>query len=80
MTQGTEKVYCGACRHFEPSNEDLLAGDQADDPEMGHLGTCVAMDNVALPHAWRYAVREVMGAWSLEKIQCTVFQGKEPNQ
>jgi len=79
MTQGAKMVHCGACRHYEPSNEELRASDEADDPD-GHLGACVAMDSVALPHAWRYAPREVMGVWSLERIQCPAFQGKEPNQ
>ncbi len=80
MTQGAKTVHCGACRHYEPLHAEQRADDEADDTEMGCLGTCTALDNVALPHAWRYAAREVMGAWSLEKIQCPAFEGKEPSQ
>ena len=75
MTHGANPVHCGACRHYDPNHDDLRDGDEVDDPDMGHLGTCTALDNVALPRAWRYATREVVGVWSLEKIQCPAFQG-----
>jgi|LakMenEpi03Aug12_release.lakeMendotaPanAssembly.Ray.scaffolds.fasta_scaffold3124514_1 hypothetical protein len=66
-------VRCGNCKHYITELEELRAEDELNDPELGHLGHCDAVDTTSLPYTWRWATREVMGAWSLELIRCPAF-------
>jgi hypothetical protein len=66
-------VRCGDCKHYITEFEEFRAEDEVDNPEMGHLGHCDAIDTATLPHAWRWCTREVVGAWSLERIKCRAF-------
>ena len=67
-------VKCGDCKHFISDLEEFRAEDEAGDPDMGHLGHCNAVDTAKLPYTWRWATREVVGAWTLEYIKCPAFE------
>jgi hypothetical protein len=70
----TPTVRCGDCKFFTDDFPDLRQDDERDDPKMGSLGRCTAMDGAPLPYTWRWCAREVVGAWSMERIQCPRFE------
>jgi hypothetical protein len=47
-------VRCGDCKHFITELEEFRAEDELNDPELGHLGHCDAVDTTSLPYTWRY--------------------------
>lgn len=61
---------CGTCRHW---TQNWVC----DDDEPDALGTCHAMDDVPLPHAWRWCSREVVSVQRQEGTDCPAYQPKE---
>ena len=65
-------VQCGECEHFSPATEWWDTEDEED----GKRGSCTAWNKNAVPHAWRWATREVEDAYSRRPICCPVFKQK----
>ena len=61
-------VTCGTCRHWRSWWPEKATGE-ADEP-----GVCGAVDRESLPHAWRYAPREVMGVSRDELSACPMYE------
>lgn len=61
-------VTCGTCRHWRHWWPETDNGE-ADAP-----GICTALAPEALPHAWRYAGREVMGVSRDEASTCPMHE------
>jgi len=67
-------IKCGDCKYFSCHfPEYRVEWEREDQDGYGVLGDCTWGDSNKIPHSWRYTTREVMGAFSLESIECDTY-------